>query len=520
MKKIFIIFIDLLIFIAHLIIAYFINYLCLILLEKSSIIRDSSRLGILFVPIVIYTFFIFISILNIKSSNKKLSKISNHIIINTSIYFLLLLLICSIIFIIFKIEKNREEEKNDTVGEIVENTILPAPDRIIYKNQYNEYIIIEDSTPEYVKIYTEFYNQISNIIEGKVYSEEEITQMQESGSFVEFDYNRISKNFVFMLNEKDIGIIKRFSDSGQVIKTSLDNTDELVKKLDKLTKNYIKYYSFNKDKSYTFENKSTQISSFLYTFSNVENGVYQKKILDSTTYNELLAQLNLKSNETLPSINFPKESLIVTISQYEIKDIRQNIGNIKYEFGKNLNEYCINFLVVSNIVNTNCIYYNITDFSESIIQNEITENYNTTNTTNIENDNISKDDYAVDYYLENTKYYVIRNNKKIEIISLDKACDLADEEAKNGKYQYQPWKSEFYSRGKNKNDYISAELISNLSDINRLYFWNKNWEKINYENVDLMWQIRLSDENDPLTSLYIYIDAINGSIVGAGNASD
>ena len=35
-----------------------------------------------------------------------------------------------------------------------------------------------------------------------------------------------------------------------------------------------------------------------------------------------------------------------------------------------------------------------------------------------------------------------------------------------------------------------------------------------------MWKIRLFDENDPLTSLYIYIDAIDGDVIGAGASSD
>ena len=33
-------------------------------------------------------------------------------------------------------------------------------------------------------------------------------------------------------------------------------------------------------------------------------------------------------------------------------------------------------------------------------------------------------------------------------------------------------------------------------------------------------EIRLFDKNDPLTSLYIYVDAINGEIIGAGASSD
>lgn len=44
-------------------------------------------------------------------------------------------------------------------------------------------------------------------------------------------------------------------------------------------------------------------------------------------------------------------------------------------------------------------------------------------------------------------------------------------------------------------------------------------ENEEYENK-IMWKIRLFDRNDPLTNLYIYIDAINGKVIGAGDSSD
>ena len=50
-------------------------------------------------------------------------------------------------------------------------------------------------------------------------------------------------------------------------------------------------------------------------------------------------------------------------------------------------------------------------------------------------------------------------------------------------------------------------------------------QKIDHEGHEeyegkTMWKIRLFDKNDPLTSLYIYVDAINGEIIGAGASSD
>ena len=65
----------------------------------------------------------------------------------------------------------------------------------------------------------------------------------------------------------------------------------------------------------------------------------------------------------------------------------------------------------------------------------------------------------------------------------------------------------------------SAELIYDLSDISRVYHWKENWKKGEYKNI-IMWKVRLFDANDPLTSLYIYINAFNGEIIGAGSISD
>ena len=138
-------------------------------------------------------------------------KVKNKNNIRTILYILLLVLFCSIIFLIFKIEISNEKSKDDNVGLVAENTIIPTPDRIIYKNINNEYIIINSGTSAYTKIYSELYNRIINTIEGKVYSEDEISQMQNKGSFIEFDYNSKSKNYVFMLDEKEIGIIISFS---------------------------------------------------------------------------------------------------------------------------------------------------------------------------------------------------------------------------------------------------------------------------------------------------------------------
>lgn len=271
---------------------------------------------------------------------------------------ILLLSIGLILFAIYKVEKN--QEKQGELGQVGQNLTLQQPDRIIYKKTNGDYYIIQEGTKAYSKIYSELYNRTYNPIEGKVYSENEIAEFENKGSFVEFDYNTKSKNIVFMLEESEIGIIRRFTDSGQVIKTSLDDVKGLTAKLDSQTKEMTKY-NFDKNNSYTSENAlkelPTNVDIELKQSGIYQNNVYQTVIeYDENRYENLLKQLNFKSNNQLKDVDFEKENVIITISKYDINEIKQNIGNIKYKLGNTRSDYQVNVLIVSKVVNTNCIY--------------------------------------------------------------------------------------------------------------------------------------------------------------------
>lgn len=72
MKKIVI---DLIVIIVSIIIANFLNRGCLYLMDKFDLISDSARLGVLFIPFIIYTVILFIiDPYIIKLINKKLEK--------------------------------------------------------------------------------------------------------------------------------------------------------------------------------------------------------------------------------------------------------------------------------------------------------------------------------------------------------------------------------------------------------------------------------------------------------------
>ena len=269
-------------------------------------------------------------------------EVQNKNNIRVILYILVLIAVFSIIFLIFKIEILNENLEENNVGLVDENTILPTPDRIIYKNINNKYIIVNSCTSAYTQIYSELYNRTINTIEGKVYSEEEISQMQNNGSFIEFDYDTKSKNYVFMLDEKEIGIIKRFSDCGQVIQTSLPDKDKLIKKIDTITKDISTKYDFDTEYNLNSENKLSKVETNLNLSQTKVTGVYQKVIeYSEDEYNSILNKLNFKTNEEMPKVDFNKQTVIVTVSRYEIKDIKKNIGNIKYKLGNFLDEYSI-----------------------------------------------------------------------------------------------------------------------------------------------------------------------------------
>lgn len=411
--------------------------------------------------------------------------------------FSLLIIILGITFYLHKISNETKEKKTAS-----ENTIIPTPDRIIYKNQNNEYIIISPDINEYSKVYSELNQRTKNAIEGKVYSEDEINQMKNEGSFVEFDYNTKSKNYIFMLEENEIGIIKYLSDSAQVIQTSIADKEEFIKNIEDITKDIYTKYDFDTEYNYNSKNELSKITNDLKLSQTKTSGVYQKIIKDDENeYNSMLKKLNFESSNEMPKVDFNKQNVIITVSRYEIKDIKKNIGNVKYELGKFLDKYMVNVFVISKVVNVNCIYFN-TNFSD----------------TNVDKYSTNENEDGIEYYVQNGNYYTNINDIKTQLISLETAIQIAEKEAKKEKYQYQGWRSEFYCI-KSEDDADLGELICGLDDISRNYHWNEAWKYDEYKGK-IMWKIRLFDKNDPLTSLYIYIDAISGKVIGAGQSSD
>lgn len=162
-------------------------------------------------------------------------------ILTIGICIILLQILVIILLFTYLIERKQEITINSTES-VIEQEELPIPDRIVVKDEEGKYEIMQSwNGSEFSDIYSLLYSEMVNTIEGKVYQEDEISKIQEQGSFIEFDYNTKSKNFVFMVDEEEIGIIRRFGDSGQVIKTSLKNKEILKGMIKEISKKADKY---------------------------------------------------------------------------------------------------------------------------------------------------------------------------------------------------------------------------------------------------------------------------------------
>lgn len=149
-----------------------------------------------------------------------------------------LLLIISLdfgIFWIYNIEKKKVNEENaQTQGA----SNLPLPSRIVYKNKYNQYKIMNSEDKYFAKVYSLLYNQPAD------YTEDQTELLEENVSFIECTYivrdtSKEDKRYIFLLGDKN---------------------NELEKSIQFYTKDS-KKYEFGKKKSYTSKKQVSKVPS-------------------------------------------------------------------------------------------------------------------------------------------------------------------------------------------------------------------------------------------------------------------
>ena len=427
----------------------------------------------------------------------------------------LLIVLCVGTFIFTRIKPQEEENTNYV-------QYFETPNRIVYKEKgVDNYYVFTGESKDYTDILNELINGIDSKGEGPIVSKEELEDIEQNENYIELDYDTVSKNYVIAYEQENNNVIFRNDNGGQVVKQTLKNRDKLSKLMKEKTANSdINCYHMEDSKEYKVTN---EIPRELFETNNsdlrqYEDGVYGIKIQSEEKLDEMIERYNIELEEEIPSDIFEKTDIILMISKYNIENTETRVGGLTYYFtgDKRQDSYIANVFAASKAINTNCVYRNMEGISGNVSYGSVNNNAS----SNIVN-TASSD-------VNNTTTASSSNVDKTVRITKEEAATIAEEEAKKSKYQYQPWQSDFSAKeffsDENGNYEIAAELLYSLDDIHRLYYWENEWAKdSNINNVfkgQPVWCIRLGDKNDPLTNLYIYVDATNGNVLGAGQASD
>ena len=354
-----------------------------------------------------------------------------------SIAIIILVALTALVSIYITNNQKEQEEKNKE--EFSKNII--NPDRIIYKNQEKYYEI----KPE---------NEIYKII---------IEQMS-----------------------KKIDTSKKET----IIKSNID-TNSIKKEIDGKINN-TKYYTMD-NKEYISKNTLVSVEyKYLQQFKNINNQIYQTVIKDNESLELYTAMCNLEFDEEIPNDVFNNNVIVLTLAIPKDITVKINIGNLRYYYDnkKNNYEYTAHLLIVSKIVNTNCIYNvdNTSIESKAQIQDDNNQ-YNQTVA------NIDEEIFVKDF---NTYLNTSSENKNITQNEADEIANKAFKQAENIVGQY----------SKDSQTIETQEVYANN------FFTRKANETDKVYNTKKIKCYVYTREDDMLNGVSVYIDVKTGKVIG------
>ena len=276
------------------------------------------------------------------------------------ILILCLIAVCliSALFIVPYIEQNQEYDNT-----FAENII--DPDRIVYKDEEGKYYQFEKGTEQYNELKYTIAKSVTNYNEsGNTLTDEDIDKIHEK-SFIEFDYETASKNYIIPLEENEgKNMIKLGATGGMVVTTNLKNFNNIKKIANKVSEGQ-PIYELRYQEMLSRNTLNTIEYKYLQQFKEINYKIHQVKIENIEDYEKYKEMCNLAFDEEITAETFVDNDLILTISLVPKITVKVSIGNIKYTY-EQMNDvayqYTAHLLIVSKIVNTDCIYN--TDLTE------------------------------------------------------------------------------------------------------------------------------------------------------------
>lgn len=277
---------------------------------------------------------------------------------------ILTIIAIGLIVALFATQYNTPKVSTETRESIFTDNII-NPDRIVYRNQSGQYYQFAKDTDAYNQIIEKIKQSLNNYSEsGNTLTEEDIDSIHEK-SFIEFDYETASKNYIIPLEENEnANMIKLGNTGGIEVSNQLKNLEELAILADEQSQNATPY-EFEYQELLSRNTITSMEYRYLQQFKQINYKIYQVKIQDMENYDLYKEMCNLAFDEEITSDIFENNDLILTVSLVPKITVKVNIGNIQYTY-ENMNDvdyqYTAHLLIVSKIVNTDCIYN--TDLTE------------------------------------------------------------------------------------------------------------------------------------------------------------
>ena len=242
-----------------------------------------------------------------------------------------IVLVCSLLFVLV-----RKNYLNNSTNKRVRKKIslessanydIKEPDRMVFKSNDKYYEIKKEET-RFEKLVEICENGIYDVTEDSI-SEKEINNLKENNDFVEFDYDRVSKNYIFFF-DSDVGVIKMDESDGTIISDEFDEDLDIFEEFEKAVKNKDSY-EFESEKIVSKNNYESLPSTFDFTPVKSEK-VYKMELKSYNEYKVIAERYNLDFGKNDIEEKFENSKVILFLSKYKIADYKVNVGNIKIIF--------------------------------------------------------------------------------------------------------------------------------------------------------------------------------------------
>ena len=388
---------------------------------------------------------------------------------------------------------------NQNVQTVIIGDDIPLPDRIVYRNSNNQYFEFLKDSDKYNSIIELVGRTLKNYSEnGEILSQDDIDNIHNE-SFLEFDYETISKNYIIpFANLQKNSMVKLADSGGKVCSTDLKSINKLQSELNKITKDE-KSYSFDY-REYLSKNQFSLQYKYQSQFKTINYKIFQVKIQDLKTYERYEAMCNLSFDEEITKDLFDNYDLILTVSSVPKITTKVSIGNIRYTYESLPNSYgaqdYAHLLIVSKIVNTDCIYN--TDLST--VEQEANLNNFTTNYNEMVN-NLDENVFIKDF----NKFYEEYNNSS-SLVTETKAKEIA--------------KTAFEEASRIVGNYDESSQTMEIKNVHPNNYFTRKYEEGDYVFPTEITAFCFSRKDDMGNGVEVYIDNKLGKIIGGRSFGD